>query len=306
MDIILCLPKAFTFVSTGSEISLPNIEGYLGQIIQVPVYLASVNALLSLELEVHYNPQVLELRSVNNGALTTTFASAHNTQTPGLIRSALASSSYVSGDGSVLMLEFLVIGEEDENSYPITIESVSLNDGAISLSIIDGVFTYATRYRLSGDVRYFSNQGIVPNVKVAIFGQKLIEVTTDEQGQYVLSGIELGEYTYQLSKSDHVHAISAMDASLTLMYAVGLTNLSQYQQIAADVNMSGSITAMDASYILQRAAGLLTGVYPGSQKVWHFIPPSQLPFLINTNMTQSSIIAILLGDVSGNWSVDLE
>jgi subtilisin family serine protease len=300
------LPKAFTYVSTGSEISLPSIEGYVGQIIQVPVYLASVNSLMSLELEINYDASVLELLSVRNGALTSSFASAHNTQTPGLIRSALASSSNVSGDGSVLMLEFLVVGEENESSYPITIESVSLNDGAIALTVIEGVFRYATRYVLSGNVHYYSNSNTVPGVNVKIIGNRLIEGISDEQGQYMLSGIELGEYSYELNKTDHVKAISAMDASYALMYSVGLINLNSYQRLAGDVNMSGSITAMDASYILQRAAGLLTGVYPGSQKVWHFISPHQQPFLINQNTVHSNIIAILLGDISGNWSVDFE
>ena len=52
--------------------------------------------------------------------------------------------------------------------------------------------------------------------------------------------------------------ISAYDASLVLQSVVGLIDLSERQQIAADVTGDGNVTALDVALILQYTVGLIT------------------------------------------------
>jgi hypothetical protein len=99
-----------------------------------------------------------------------------------------------------------------------------------------------------------------------------------------------------------VNGISAYDASLALQHDAGLLTLSGYQATAADVNKSGAITSMDAFYILQKAVDLIALPFPGAGVVWEFAPSSRSYPNLNSNQTGQDFTAILLGDVSGNWS----
>jgi hypothetical protein len=59
---------------------------------------------------------------------------------------------------------------------------------------------------------------------------------------------------------------------------------------------------MDASYILQRAVGLIGLPFPGAGVVWLFSPANRSYPDLSADQTGQDFTAILLGDVSGNWS----
>ncbi|MBW6466898.1 MAG: PKD domain-containing protein, partial [Brevefilum sp.] len=110
-------------------------------------------------------------------------------------------------------------------------------------------------------------------------------------------------YTLSPSKEDGDNdAISAYDASFALQHDVGLIALSGYPAIAADVNKNGQITAMDAYYILQKAAGVITLPFPGAGVAWTFDPAQRTIADLNQHVTGQDFTAILLGDISGNWT----
>ena len=87
------------------------------------------------------------------------------------------------------------------------------------------------------------------------------ETDKDGQPRPLGSGCDMGCYEecnngifgYISSDCD----ISAYDASLALQFVVGLTELSERQQIAADVTGNGNVTALDAALILQYTVGLI-------------------------------------------------
>jgi hypothetical protein len=59
---------------------------------------------------------------------------------------------------------------------------------------------------------------------------------------------------------------------------------------------------MDAAYILEKAVGLIEGAFPGAGRLWDFTPSQRSYSLLNGDQTGQDFTAILLGDVSGNWT----
>jgi hypothetical protein len=59
---------------------------------------------------------------------------------------------------------------------------------------------------------------------------------------------------------------------------------------------------MDAFYILQKAVDLISLPFPGAGLVWDFDPTQRAYTDLESDQTGQDFTAILLGDISGNWS----
>src|SRR5690349_8149604 len=112
----------------------------------------------------------------------------------------------------------------------------------------------------------------------------------------------LGRMSLTPRKIDGVQEISAYDASLVLQHAAGLAPLRDAAAVAAAVDKSGAVTSLDAFYILQEAVGLINPPFPGAGQVWAFLPPDRNYDDLRNGQVGQDFIAILLGDVSRNWS----
>jgi hypothetical protein len=126
---------------------------------------------------------------------------------------------------------------------------------------------------------------------------------SDSNGVYAVTGVPTGAYTLTPSKPDGANGISAYDASLVLRHAAGLATLTGNAAVAADADKSGAINSMDAFYLLQKAVDLLPLPFPGAGELWTFSPASRSYPSLTANQTGQDFTGILLGDVSGNWSL---
>jgi len=179
--------------------------------------------------------------------------------------------------------------------------------------------------QLGGKVRYYSDNGPVPGVDVALIGVPPGMETTDANGNYGFPSVP-SNFTIQPTKQDDFeNAVSALDATLVLQFQAGLISFSSDQKLAGDVTGNGTVTALDATRILQFQAGLLPrfAVAETCQSDWLFRPeaaavPNQTPVQpqistgncvkgaimysnFNPPATQQDFVAILFGDTSGNW-----
>lgn len=296
------LLRGFTYESDVASVSLPNTGGGQHDIVQVPVNAASVNGLAAADLTVTFNSSVLSARGARTGSLTPGWSVVVNTGTPGQIRLSMASpGGTVSGSGTLAILEFEVVGSPGTTTT-LHISNISLNDGAIPVQAADGSFAVSLVYRVSGAVRFWNGSAGVPGVLLSLEGDRVYTGLSDATGTYTVTGAPAGSYTLTPSKSDGVNGISAYDASLVLQHAAGLITLSGHQATAGDVDKSSTITAMDAFYILQKAVELITLPFPGAGVVWDFDPRTRSYPNLSSNQTGQDFTAILLGDVSGNWS----
>ena len=110
---------------------------------------------------------------------------------------------------------------------------------------------------LAGQIRYYGNDGPVPNVDVALIGDTTDATTTDLTGGFGFTSLPSGMLTLEPSKQDDVNAaVTALDASFILQFVAGLHPLDDNQLLAADVTGNGTVSALDAARILQFQAGL--------------------------------------------------
>jgi hypothetical protein len=244
---------------------------------------------------------VLSAQGAQPGLLIPNCTLLANTNTPGRVVLSLASSSAISGSGTLVYLTFNVLARPPASSS-LVLTNILLNDGAIAPVASPGLFTVNGFWTVGGNVTYFQGGGPVSKTSLSAVGVGTYATLSDTNGAFTLTNLPTGSYTLTPSKSDDVAAITAYDASLVLQAAAGLITLSPAQQVAADVNRNGSINAMDAAYILQKAVGLLPGPFPNAGMVWDFIPETLSYPVLNGNLSGQDFTAVLLGDVSGNWT----
>jgi PKD repeat protein len=297
------LLNGFTFVSTTAQVSLPNTGGGTGNVVPVPVNAANIEGMVAASLTIHYDPLVLTALSASTGTLTAGWTFASNLNTAGEVRlSMISPGGSVTGSGTLAKIEFEVVGDPGSSS-PLTVSSIALNDGAIPVELSDGVFNVDDVYNVSGSITFWEASRPVSAARLTLSGDRVYHTYSGVDGQYTIQGAAIGDYILSPSKDAGVsNAISAYDASFALQHDVGLITLSGYPAIAADVNNNGQITAMDAYYILQKAAGLISLPFPGAGVVWKFDPVQRSVADLNQHVTGQNFTAILLGDVSGNWT----
>ncbi len=295
------LLNGFFYETTDTVLSLPNTVGDFGATVEIALSAANLTGLRAADLTVLFDPAVLSAQSARVGALAPGWSLTANTLTPGRVMLSLANSTAVSGSGPLAHISFEVVGHPPA-STALTITNVALNDGAMAVEVSPGLFTVNGFWNLAGSVRYYQGTGTVRNVQLQMVGVGAHATVTDTNGAFVLTNLPTGSYTLRPAKSDDVAGITAYDASLVLQSSAGLLALSTEQAIAADVNRNGTVSSMDAAYILENAVGLLDAPFPNAGRVWDFVPTDRSYSLLNSDLPDQDFVAVLLGDVSGNWS----
>jgi hypothetical protein len=157
---------------------------------------------------------------------------------------------------------------------------------------ISGVVTYGTTP--SGTPAKF-----VPGVGLAAVGSTPANAVTNSAGAYSLNGLGSGAHTVTPSKTGDVNGLSGLDAARVAQHVAGLIVLTPNQQLAGDTTKNGSLSGLDAARIAQTVAGLPN---PGFTGQWIFLPASRTYPSVPGALTGENYEAILLGDVTGNWT----
>jgi hypothetical protein len=178
-----------------------------------------------------------------------------------------------------------------------------------------------------GHVRYYTGNGPVPGVDVALINATPATSTTDESGAFGFTSTPPGMVTLRPAKQDDFNAaITALDAAFVLQFVADLRMLNADQRLAADVTGDGTISALDATRILQFQVGSLTRfrVADNCQSDFVFRPDPApaagqtlvqpliggdqcMPGAIDYSalfppVANQDFVAILFGDVTGNWT----
>lgn len=121
-----------------------------------------------------------------------------------------------------------------------------------------------------------------------------VTVTTDATGALGAQVLLSTTYTAVGTNTSAESAISVSDVIATLKAAVGITELTNYQELTADVNQDDQVTVSDVISVLKIAVGIEEGgalilTDQGNDK-----------FAITSNTTE--LTAVALGDVDGSWA----
>jgi trimeric autotransporter adhesin len=191
----------------------------------------------------------------------------------------------------------------------ITVEpnGFGFRQGTVSLGLIDLAITQTSEGNVSGRIVTLveGTEFPIENVTISGLGAYPNNTLSDSDGNYVLEDLGDGSYTIVASKVGEPNGISSADASLVLMYVMGLVDLSPAQQLVADVSGDGTISAFDASRIARYVVGLPNS---GATGTWRFLPSSYFANSVQGTIPGKDFIGVLMGDVTGNWrpSKDLE
>ncbi|MFL6212804.1 MAG: C25 family cysteine peptidase [Blastocatellia bacterium] len=164
----------------------------------------------------------------------------------------------------------------------------------------------ASAVNISGQVTYCAAAipPGAPNVTMNLTGSATAMATTDASGNYTFASANLpagGTYTVTPTKTGAVSGLNTSDVSRVLNFLAGTATLTTCQQTAADTSKNGSINTTDVSHILNFLAGN-PPVASNHTGEWVFTPPSNTYVSIVADQTNQNYSAILLGEVTGNWT----
>ena len=143
------------------------------------------------------------------------------------------------------------------------------------------------------------------NVQLDLVGGDTITTKSGAAGVFSFTNVE-SEQQYSLTPSKQgdlsSSTILSFDASLAARISIDmLPSPTDFQIIAADVDLNDSVQMYDASLIVRHAVDLpaLPGTHTGD---WTFDPQSRSYPYLNSNITNADFTAIVYGDVDGNWT----
>ena len=293
------LTSAFTFVGNSTTLALPDITASQGQTRDVALAIDPVSGMQSFTAVISWNGDHLQYAGFTKGALVSGWDVV--SQLDGTTLTVAGSSSTsVSGSGELVLLEFGVLADDRVTSV-IDLVSAKINEGYIETTLIDGSFSTAAGYSISGRVRFWDASN-TPVTATVTLDNTLEEVSDETTGQFQFSGILDGTHTLNIEKKDGINdSVRGYDASLILSHVVGSATLTGSALAAADVTGNGEISALDASKVLEVAAGLEAVPFANQASPWTFEPSERRYDGISSNITNADFTAIYMGDVSGNW-----
>lgn len=165
---------------------------------------------------------------------------------------------------------------------------------------------------------------LMRGVQVLILGSggTILSTTTDTNGVFIFTDLPVGD-TYQLDfalAGEVLNGVSTLDLIQVQRHILNINSLqSPYQMLAADVNLSGSITTLDLIFIRRVILGVRNDFAP--LPAWLFVPVDGFfvdplnPFSgilqnayrlenLQSDVLDFDILALKPGDVNGSATVE--
>ena len=108
-------------------VSVDDVEAAQGSTTSVPIVVTGAEDIGSMDLVLSYDPVVLQAISADSGELGENAYIESNAANEGEMVIALADAGGINGDGAVVTVSFMVLGEEGSSS-PLMLEEVSVHN----------------------------------------------------------------------------------------------------------------------------------------------------------------------------------
>ena len=292
-------------------VSVPSPSSKTGVTVSVPVNVTEMATLgaRSADFTITYDAARLNYSGAALGAVGTSNGGGRvltvNSSTPGNLAVSVFGSAEFQGSGVFVNLSFTVTGPP-ATTAPVSFSSFTFNEGTPCNTTSNGVVSIVSG-AISGKVTYGNALGspapprAVPGVTLNADGVIDRSAVTGNTGGYFIDGMGAGAYTVTPSKSgDTLGAISGTDAADIAGHVVGLApQLTGHRAMVADVSGNGAITSFDAAMIASFVVGLEEET--GTTGDWIFVDEDTSYANVNIDYAEQNYVALLMGDVSGNW-----
>lgn len=297
-------------VTTSNCISVSistSLSGPAGSLVTVPIVVSNINAaqgVTAYDFVLTFNSSIVTPASPafdTAGTLSSGMTITPNVGVSGQITLSAFGTTPLSGSGVLLNLKFNVNANATVGACSnLNWTSFTFNEGTPCSTTANGQVCVVGG-TISGTVNYCIGTPVktVPGVTLTAAGTPSGMFTTGSNGVYQIAGLGGGPYTVTPTKTGAVNGISSFDASLVAQAAAGIITLTSCQQIGADVSNNGTVSSFDASLIAQTVAGIPNSGIAGT---WKFVPNNRSYPTLSGNQVNQNYDAILVGDVSGNWT----
>jgi uncharacterized delta-60 repeat protein len=300
--------QTFTVTQDVGQIGVSMPTGLTAQRnapLMVPVNVSDTTGrgVTSFDFTMTYDPAVLTPQATPFdivGTLSAAYEINVNANTPGVLVVSGFGPNPLTGGGTLLTLKFNATGAALACTN-LNFTAFTFNEGTPAAATTNGQACIITG-NISGTVNYGNSTVFkpVPNTTLTGAGSTNVSTATDANGDYTLTGFGAGPYTVTPSKTGDVNGITSFDASLISRHVVQLIALTPQQLAAADVSGNGTVTSFDASLIVRYV--LAVPASTGSTGTWRFVPVNRSYPNVETDYTAQNYEAVLMGEVSGNWS----
>lgn len=297
----------FSVTTTGPCIDVviaSNLTAGTGTTLTVPIMASDMTGkgAIAYDATLTYDPAVLRLQNPptdKTGTLSSNFTITTNIPAAGQLRISGFGSTALAGAGVLLNVKFDVLGAANACST-LSLTSFRFNEGTPCSTTTNGRACVTGGGIISGAVSYCITPKPVPGVAVNVTGSATTSATTNTSGNYTLPTLNSGNYTLTPAKTGDVNGLASFDAALVAQHVVGLNTLNTCQQLAGDTSNNGELSSFDAALIAQYVVGINNAASIAG--TWKFVPPTRTYSNLSNNQTNQNFDAVLVGDVSGNWS----
>lgn len=287
---------------TCNQVTIPtgnNVPTNTQFVVPINVDDTTGRGIISYDFTLNYNPAVvIPIAVENTGTLSSGWTITTNNAVGNLIVSGF-NTAPLSGSGILLNVKFISVGGIGTTTG-LNLPSFMFNEGIPCTNVSNGDVTVISG-TVSGKVTYGNSVIEKPVVRTTLNGTGSVNnsTMTDLNGLYNLSGFGSGAYTVTPTKSGDVNGITAFDSAMIAQHVVGLTTLNATQGIVADVSANSAVTSFDAALIAQYVVAIPNSSITGT---WKFAPVNRSYTNVETNQTNQNYQALLMGEVSGNWT----
>jgi hypothetical protein len=143
-------PSGYTI--EGTVLSMENGQGSAGQTVQLPIRILNAENIGNMDISLSFDSSVLSASSLTTGAITSDSLFVHNID-DGIINISLVDDAGISGNGSIAVITFDVIGlEGDASSLVLSVDANDVNGAEVDMEIMNALFSVEDEDALKGDV----------------------------------------------------------------------------------------------------------------------------------------------------------
>lgn len=317
--------------ATSVTLSLPSTTNARNTEISMPVAVAGISRVSTLQFSVRWDPSVVQYLGWTAGSLSVSNLISVNEEQAG---SGTIGVTVEQGDGSpmsvpdgssILLLRLRAIGLPRGRSSvtiegtPVVVEARNCLQLPAAIAVNPGLVEVAS-VEIAGTVGYGPTGLPIAGLAVTVTSAETQTTTTDSQGRYRI-GVDPGQ-SYRIlperpSERRANGGVTSSDIILIRRRILGIQPFGLgYQAAVADVDGNGGVSTADITLLRRFVLGL-TNAFPTG--LWRVLPASAISGSLSNWPTQSVAVTLTnlmtnatgvdfalykLGDVDGSWIAD--
>ena len=288
--------------SNDPALVIGNASGRIGQPVNIPILVSKFTGVGAITLKVVFDPSILTFSSVINPPTGITFtANAVNGVLTLIWFDATGGSNLINiASGKLCDLVFTYNGGTGNVSVSALQSEIADKDGVkLNVSFTGGQVALS-KASVAGKTVYASTSAAPlagMSVSLTPSGASALNAVSDTDGNFRFDNLPDGGAVLKATKTGGWNeAANGTDAFQGARLAAGLGSFSPLQQLAADVNNSGSVNGTDAFLIARRATGLTSSFTRGD---WVCEEKS---LTIANNDQSEDIKCLAVGDVNMSYT----